>query len=319
MTPLQPAFDLLFSGRPAQAVEMLERLANAGETSAWLELGLLFLAGGNGIARDLPRARHYMIRSAEAGDPQGTEIAASFLAIGLGAPPDWASAVAMLDRARSIVPSANAQLALIEAMDLDADGNPRKLRAGSAISERPQVVSIADFATAEECAYLIERAQPRLKPSTVVDPTTGQLKMNPVRTSDAAVFPYVLEDLVIHALNRRMAAASGTVVGAGEPLNVIRYRPGEQYRPHFDSYDSSDNQRLWTMLVYLNDDFEGGDTVFNRTGLRIRAEKGKAILFRNASDEGVRDDWSQHAGEPVESGEKYIASRWIRAKSIAPQ
>jgi len=71
------------------------------------------------------------------------------------------------------------------------------------------------------------------------------------------------------------------------------------------------------MLVYLNDDYEGGETVFLRTGLRFKGKKGDALLFRNALPDGRADEMAQHAGLPVTVGEKIIASRWIRARPFA--
>jgi prolyl 4-hydroxylase len=128
------------------------------------------------------------------------------------------------------------------------------------------------------------------------------------------MFPWVSEDLVIHALNRRIAITSGTDVFAGEPLQVLRYSPGQQYRPHLDALPTGDNQRILTMLVYLNEDYEGGETHFTRTGLRFAGSAGDALLFRNATSDGLPDEMAQHAGLPVVRGEKYLASRWIRQR-----
>ena len=77
------------------------------------------------------------------------------------------------------------------------------------------------------------------------------------------------------------------------------------------------NQRILTVLVYLNDDYEGGETLFVRTGLRFKGRSGDALLFRNALPDGRADELSQHAGLPVVAGEKFIASRWIRARPFA--
>ncbi|MFY0022539.1 hypothetical protein ABTQ05_21660, partial [Acinetobacter baumannii] len=75
---------------------------------------------------------------------------------------------------------------------------------------------------------------------------------DPIRTSDIAAFPLALEQPAIHAINLRIASASGTNVRAGEPLTILRYRPGQQYRPHLDTLPGERNQRVATMLIYLN-------------------------------------------------------------------
>jgi prolyl 4-hydroxylase len=68
------------------------------------------------------------------------------------------------------------------------------------------------------------------------------------------------------------------------------------------------------VLVYLSDDYEGGETRFERTGLAYRGRAGDALLFRNADAGGRPDPMSLHYGRPVARGVKYLASRWIRAK-----
>jgi prolyl 4-hydroxylase len=105
-------------------------------------------------------------------------------------------------------------------------------------------------------------------------------------------------------------------VQQGEPLQVLRYVPGQEYRSHLDALPASQNQRVLTMLVCLNDGYEGGETSFVRTGLKWKGRKGDALLFRNAGEDERPDPSSQHAGLPVTRGTKIIASRWIRAKPI---
>lgn len=97
-----------------------------------------------------------------------------------------------------------------------------------------------------------------------------------------------------------------------------RYRPGEQYRMHFDAIPGFSNQRILTMIVWLNDDFEGGETQFPKAGLSLRHSAGDAILFRNVDADGRRDPDAAHAGLPVTRGEKVIASRWIRERPFEP-
>jgi len=137
-----------------------------------------------------------------------------------------------------------------------------------------------------------------------------------VRKSDVAAFPLALETPAVRALNRRIAAASGTDVAQGEPLQIISYKPGQQYKPHVDTIAGADNQRILTMLVYLNDGFAGGETQFLPDGPIVRGNKGDAILFRNVTADGRPDPASRHAGLAVTAGRKLIASRWIRARPI---
>jgi prolyl 4-hydroxylase len=111
---------------------------------------------------------------------------------------------------------------------------------------------------------------------------------------------------------------SGTAPEWGEPLQVLRYRPGQEFKPHRDCTDDVANQRVWTMLVYLNDGYAGGETEFLETGLKVRGGTGDGLLFRNADEAGRPDMRTLHAGLPVTSGEKLLASRWIRQKRFGP-
>jgi prolyl 4-hydroxylase len=176
---------------------------------------------------------------------------------------------------------------------------------------------IRGFFSQAECDFLVQEAEPWLTPSLIVDPRSGQLVHNPVRTSDAMVFPWIAESPAIHAFNRRIAVATGTAPAQGEPLQVLRYQGGQQYRPHLDGVAGEANQRILTALVYLNDGYAGGETQFVRTGLTFSGGKGDALIFANALPDGSCDAQALHAGLPVLSGEKYLASRWIRARPFA--
>jgi prolyl 4-hydroxylase len=98
----------------------------------------------------------------------------------------------------------------------------------------------------------------------------------------------------------------------------LRYRKGQEYRPHFDFVRASENQRILTALVYLNDDYASGETCLMRAGLKVKARKGDAIVFRNALPDRSVDPMSEHAGMPIESGVKYLASRWSREDRWTP-
>jgi prolyl 4-hydroxylase len=209
-------------------------------------------------------------------------------------------------------------LELIEAMDLGPKGEPPSTYDSQALSDSPEVRRFPALFTPAECAYLIETAAPALRPSVVVDPYSGQQVPNPIRTSSAAGFPFLDENPAIHALNRRLAAASCTDVRAGEPLQILHYAPGEEYRQHSDALPqvAPDQQRILTFLVYLNEDYEGGETAFPALGIQVRGRTGDGLLFRNALPNGALDQRAIHAGLPVTRGVKHLASRWIRAAPL---
>ena len=268
---------------------------------------------GIGGRRDLAAARDLFRRAAEAGSFRAAVIHANFVAAGVGAPPQWQQGLFLLRNLAAIDRRAQVQLQLIGAMKLDVAGNPVSPPVGERICDKPEIIRFDSFFTADECRYLTVLAGPMLEPSVVVDAATGRQSPDPVRTSDGIGFPWPLEDPLIHALNRRIASASGTEVTQGEPLQVLRYKPGDQYRTHLDAIPGFANQRILTMIVWLTDSYEGGETRFPTPGLSLKGKAGDAILFRNAGPDGRRDPDAAHAGMPVTAGQKWIASRWIRA------
>jgi len=309
------AQQLLQSGQAQNAVNLLGTAGSKGDPDALFMLAELCLAG-NVVHRDLPLSRDLFRRAAEAGSADGAAVYRAFVANGTGAAPDWPKATELLEKAAGTSIDAQRELALIAQMRLAMDGNPKAAPEGERLSAAPEVHVFRGLFTPAECDFLIDAAKPRLTPSVVVDPRTGRQVPNPVRTSDGAAFPLAGENPAMHALCRRLAAASGTDVGQGEPLQILRYHPGQEFRPHFDSIHDTDNQRILTFLVYLNEDFEGGETQFLATGLKVKGGKGDGLLFRNADDSGRSDPNAQHAGLPPTSGEKFLASRWIRQRPV---
>lgn len=304
---------LLGEQRFAEAAPLLLRAAQSGDPAAEAALAQWRIAGTI-VRRDLAEARRLLASAGAKGDRESALLHSYFLAAGVGGPDDWPGALAGLARLAPGEPRAAAQLRLIERMDLGPDGFPKRPPPVRPLSTSPRAAACERFLTAGECAYLRQAGEPALQPSAVVDPKTGAMVPHPVRSSDAATFGVFAEDLVINALNRRIASVSGTKLEQGEPLQLLRYRSGGEYKPHMDALPAEPNQRILTALVYLSDDYEGGETHFPRTGLSYRGAAGDALVFRNVGADGRADPLTLHAGLPVTSGAKYLASRWIRAQ-----
>lgn len=317
MTPPSPAsraVALAEAGRTREAVDALNRAAAAGDADALFTLATWSLRG-HLIARDEPRARDLFARAAAAGRGDAAVILSNFVANGTGGPADWPRGLAMLRALAAARPRSRRELDVVDAMVLGADGAPVAVPAAEVLSDAPHVLRIPSLFTAAECAYLAAAAAPMLAPALVVDPATGEQRAHGERTGDGVGFTPPLENLAVRALARRIAAASGTDVGQGEPLQVLRYRPGQEYRPHLDAIPGWTNQRVLTVLVWLNEDYDGGETWFPRADLHVRGRAGDALIFRNVRDDGRADPLAIHAGLPVTRGEKLIASRWIRERA----
>jgi prolyl 4-hydroxylase len=273
---------------------------------------------GEGAERDLAAARALFARAAEAGKAEAAVIFVNLLAAGVGGPRNWPAALTMLRRLAGASRRSREQLELVSQMELTGEGDPVSLPEAEVLAPSPDVRLIRGLFSGAECRYLAEAARPMLQPSVVVDRATGRQTRDPVRTSDGMGFTWPLENPAVHALNRRIAAATGTSPEQGEALQVLRYAPGEQYRTHFDAIPGFANQRVMTVIVWLNEDYEGGETDFPAARLKVKGRAGDALVFRNVGADGRPDPASAHAGLSVTRGEKLIASRWIRERAWEP-
>lgn len=207
-------------------------------------------------------------------------------------------------------------------------GTPRQLSLEDALhppqaqplSALPRVSVIDRFFSADECRLYIASAQPHLHASQTADPITGIPHTLQLRTSSETCFDPLLENSALRIAQLRMAAAAGIDLPNAEQLTVLRYEPGQQYRPHRDYLPPGTIQmdrphagnRTRTVIVYLNAVEAGGATEFPVPGLRVEPFPGRAVVFDNLHADGSPDPDSLHAGTPVEVGEKWLATLWIR-------
>ncbi len=298
------------SGRLGEAVQLVGERARS-DPEAMVILANWRLWGMYG-PRDWAEAHRLLEGAAAAGSAEAALQRATLVNNGTGCPADPAAARAILEQWRS-EPQAAEQLQLLDAMPEQFDLPVEELSAD------PPIRLVRNLFSAAECDYVLRRAGPELRPSMIIDEGTGRPRPHPVRTSFSMNFGPPEEDLVIHALNRRIAAVTGTDFAAGEPLHVLRYAPGQEFRPHLDAIPGETNQRMWTAIVYLNAGFGGGETDFPEVGIRALGGEGDGLIFRNAAPDGAADQRARHAGLPVTSGEKWVASRWIRQHAYTPE
>ena len=195
-------------------------------------------------------------------------------------------------------------------------------------SESPRIFMVEDFIPKFVCDYLIKIADKRRRPSTIYDAASATLIADPARTSESAEFRALEPDLPTHLVSRRIASAVGLPILNHEGTSILRYARGQEYRPHFDFIRPGAEseafaaelavygQRVATALIYLNDDYEGGETAFPLIDKRFRGKAGDALIFWNVTEAGELDRLTWHAGTPVTKGEKWLLSKWIREKAL---
>jgi prolyl 4-hydroxylase len=184
---------------------------------------------------------------------------------------------------------------------------------------RPRVTVFEGILSPAECDELIDLAKPRLDVSKTVDRVSGDSVQHQARVSSGMFFQRG-ENPLVSLLEERMSALLGFPVENGEGLQILNYKPGGKYDPHQDYFDPAESgsqvhtkrggQRVATMIVYLNTPDAGGGTVFPESGLTISAVKGNALFF--SYPDAVPESLCLHGGNPVISGEKWIATKWIR-------
>ena len=202
---------------------------------------------------------------------------------------------------RSRIPAGDREVALLMAMS------------------NPRVVVFGDLLSAEECAELIALARTRLARSETIATRTGESEVNEARTSDGMFFERA-EFPVCARLEARLARLLDWPLENGEGLQILRYRPGAEYKPHYDYFDPAEpgtpailkrgGQRLASIVCYLNTPEAGGATVFPEAGIEVAPVQGNAVFFSyDRPDPCTR---TLHGGAPVTAGEKWVATKWMR-------
>lgn len=193
------------------------------------------------------------------------------------------------------------------------------------LSAEPKMVLLKNFLSEEECDYLIELSKPHLVRSQVLNDEGGEGVVDDRRLSEGFFIPPDSDNSILTAIEQRINRLTGYPQINGEDLYVLHYGVGGEFKPHFDYFNEETvggqeaiacgGQRVVTLVMYLNDPVEGGETIFPAIDITIKPQKGNAILFYNLDSDGDEDMLSLHGGAPVKAGEKWIATKWIRQEA----
>lgn len=306
-------------GRVALARGWFARAAKQGDVAALRALAINLLTREPIVERDGVN----MIRSAaHKGDAEAAYVCGMLAAQDEALPDRWTVARECLLRAadRGWEP-ARRQLDFLARVDIAALTGAAPVRS---LTNSPRIGVIEGFVTPETCDWLIALARPRVARALVYDPASAGGRVESARSNSSVAFDITQSDIVIMLMRARIAATARLSLGALETSAILHYAPGEQFEPHFDFLDpalpgyardlAANGQRAATFLLYLNDDYEGGETAFPEIGLHNRGRKGDALLFWNVLPSGEPDRRMLHAGLPPRSGEKWLLSQWMRAR-----
>ena len=144
--------------------------------------------------------------------------------------------------------------------------------------------------------------------------------VDPHRSCSDYQFDILNTDLVVQLVREKIAAVTGLPPVVMEPPRIFHYALGQDIKAHFDRLSDGvsgygDSQyrgdRIVTFLLYLNDDYDGGELSFPRTGFQCKGAKGDGIYFAHIDGSGKQEPMSLHAGLVITRGEKWVMSQWI--------
>jgi len=178
------------------------------------------------------------------------------------------------------------------------------------LNEEPLIVKFDNVVTEEECVQLIQLANNRLQRSKLANKAISE-----IRTSSGMFFEEN-ENPFIAQIEQRIASLMHIPINHAEGLQILHYSPGQQFKAHFDyfsvDYPSSTNNRISTLVIYLNEVEEGGETTFPALNISVKPKQGAAVYFEYFYQDDQINEKTLHSGEPVIRGEKWVATQWMR-------
>ena len=190
------------------------------------------------------------------------------------------------------------------------------------LSKYPYVATYNNILSDKECQHFIDISRDSLKRSLVSSDTKGFVSGG--RTGSNTWIRHN-HDEITKKVGERIAKIVGMPLENAEAFQVIYYGITQEYRRHYDSWvhDGSEKTRrcmalggarMKTALCYLNDVTKGGGTKMTKLNITVPAEKGKLLVFHNtvSDTDHTRHELSEHAGLPVEEGEKFAFNLWFK-------
>jgi len=179
---------------------------------------------------------------------------------------------------------------------------------------------VRGFLDPTACAALIERIDAARRPSTIAD-DSGIANFRTSETCDLDS-----GDPMVAEVERKIGDLLGLPLDHGEPLQGQRYAPGQEFRPHTDTFNPGGydflvhtqrgGQRSWTAMIYLNEPEDGGATRFKTIGKTIQPETGKLLTWNNLLPDGTPNSATLHQGMKVRRGTKYVLTKWFRQRPL---
>lgn len=307
----------------------LREASATGDLAAQTSLALRLLKGTHDRAEGMALLK----TAAERGNGEALSLMATFVAGGVIQEPDWNVALEYLAAAAEAgLSSARAELRLLAQDESEQNWQALAKRAQvqrwlsppgpRVLINAPRIAVIEQFLWPEACDWFISLGAGKLKAASIYDNEKRGSRQSEHRTNSDYSFDLFNARISSCLLQTRIEAAIGAPVENFESMTLMHYAPGEEFTPHCDYLDPRTpgtaedirqrGQRILTFLVYLNDDYAGGETEFPMLDFSFRGKRGDALVFANVHAGGAPDPKTTHAGRPPTSGAKWILSQWIR-------
>jgi len=203
---------------------------------------------------------------------------------------------------------------------VDIDPASARLRGVPGIQRVPSpqldLFILRQFLGAAACEQLCALIDASRRPSTLAD-DQGVARFRTSETCDLAP-----DHPLVARVQAQLSDLIGVPLNHAEPLQGQRYAPGQEFRPHTDTFNpggadyfihcAEAGQRSWTAMIYLNEPEEGGATRFKAIGKTIQPESGKLLMWNNLLADGRPNEATLHQGMKVRKGTKYILTQWYR-------
>jgi prolyl 4-hydroxylase len=177
--------------------------------------------------------------------------------------------------------------------------------------EEPLIVVLENVLSDEECDELIRLSKDKMHRSKIG--VTHEL--NEIRTSSIMFFQDNEND-IISKIEKRVSSIMNIPIEHGYGIQILKYTTGQEYKAHFDFFSSSSkaakNNRISTIIMYLNDVEHGGETFFPKLNFSVSPRKGMAVYFEYFYNNKNINELTLHGGAPVITGEKWVATQWMR-------
>lgn len=181
--------------------------------------------------------------------------------------------------------------------------------------EEPLIVILGNVLSDEECDELIALSKNKMQRSKI----GASREINEIRTSSGMFFQEN-ENNTINKIEKRVAAIMNIPIEHGDGIQILNYTPGQEYKAHFDYFSptskSAKNNRISTLVMYLNNVEQGGETFFPKLNFSVSPQKGMAVYFEYFYTDQHINERTLHGGAPVITGEKWIATQWMRKQKL---